>query len=941
MPASAAPNSAIFAQKHPELVFLLLFSFTSQYSLATDLVWDADGITGEPRGGAGIWDRTSTRWFDGTANRVWDNEAGVALFQAPQGVVSLAEPMTAAGLRFNSPVYTIDGAEHPLTIRDSGHITVDYTTNSSIQLLATVRGSGLRLNPKQGNTLTANPSEGQMFLRKSLLNEGPLHIEGGLVVASTSVDLSTSDSLHVSGPGLYHPRALLPSTETNQFSWLKQGILELIGSGSPLGSKTLNLYNGSLVYSSNTAGSDLLTLERVALKEGFNAIVASPRDAAPHGDILRIRHLERSADATLQVRSAFGVLGANGNNGKIAIDTLDGQTPSNASGIVGGWACTHRNGAGVPSNGPSDVFVTWDAQAQSLKMARMDKASGMSAAAGEVARLNQSLSAALPADNWLANGVVGNNTITTDVTINSLIQESDVLVNNGARLVLNSGGYIFRRLNSWLQSSTNNGRLTTGDPLGRLYINVAATMDSLPNMRARLKIEDNGSVRTRLVKTGGGSLRIGTYNNGSSTANSYTGGTQIQSGRLLADSTNCFGTGDVEILAGGQAYLVSSGLYRNNFRIQGRGIPEAAGVLGAIRFDTNAVVTGNVQLVGHARMHVHLSTEFGTVRGIISGGYDLEKTGAGTLLLTGANDYTGTTLVRQGTLLGSGSNHSSHFMVNTGATISPGSGSSNRVSLGLGGLELMEGSRVVFDLGTTPEQVAGTNDHFDVRGDLVLPLVGNADIRINAVGGTLGNGRYRLVDYSGRRIGGGTGNLVLKGYGGTPEQSLSLDFGTPNVLYLNVSDKAYGVWAASQSLIGDDAAEMADPDDDGAANLLEFALNGNPHSGTLPFNASGTLLPGNPAKSFVLSFPTRSGAIFTADGFNQTAHVDGLVYLIEGSRDLAVWGDLQVSEIIGADAADAQAGLPALDPGWEYHSFTGEATGPGSLYLRVGVSREE
>lgn len=44
------------------------------------------------------------------------------------------------------------------------------------------------------------------------------------------------------------------------------------------------------------------------------------------------------------------------------------------------------------------------------------------------------------------------------------------------------------------------------------------------------------------------------------------------------------------------------------------------------------------------------------VNGIISGGFGIEKTGAGTLTLGGANSYTGSTTITSGTLLMGGSN---------------------------------------------------------------------------------------------------------------------------------------------------------------------------------------------------------------------------------------------------------------------------------------------
>ncbi|WP_367871560.1 beta strand repeat-containing protein [Luteolibacter sp. Populi] len=176
--------------------------------------------------------------------------------------------------------------------------------------------------------------------------------------------------------------------------------------------------------------------------------------------------------------------------------------------------------------------------------------------------------------------------------------------------------------------------------------------------------------------------------------------------------------------------------------------------------------------------------------------------------------------------------------------------------------------------------------------------------------------------------------------------SVDADFTSPaitgsgmlNVTALGtVSD--YDAWASAKGLAGSDALAGADPDKDGASNLLEFALNGDPDNGgdngkqaVLIQDASSPL--GN---ELTLVIAVRDGATFaTGAGGAQTASVDGVVYRIEGSLGLAGF-DSAVSHLSVSDTA---SGLPSLaDTDWEYHSFKLDASEglAGKGFLRVNV----
>jgi len=134
-----------------------------------------------------------------------------------------------------------------------------------------------------------------------------------------------------------------------------------------------------------------------------------------------------------------------------------------------------------------------------------------------------------------------------------------------------------------------------------------------------------------------------------------------------------------------------------------------------------------------------------------------------------------------------------------------------------GGLEFGFGS-------TSHDMVIATNGTLSIgNGEL-----GFADIAFNDNTDGLSSGVYTLVvanvvsgTLDPADLSGVVGN---KGATGT----LSLSGGSLLVTVTAGDYSAFGAWALSFGLVGDDAAEDADPDMDGYGNLQEFAFGGNP-----------------------------------------------------------------------------------------------------------------
>jgi autotransporter-associated beta strand protein len=147
--------------------------------------------------------------------------------------------------------------------------------------------------------------------------------------------------------------------------------------------------------------------------------------------------------------------------------------------------------------------------------------------------------------------------------------------------------------------------------------NVGLLLDVAANTSSAATITNAGATSLALYKMGGSSLTL----NGT---NTYTGGTFLQQGTIIADSANALGTaGDITFRGGTLQYTANSAATNHGSRIKNSA--------SALLLNTNSQ---NVSLSGIAAGN--------------TGG--LTKSGAGTLTLSGTNSYTGTTTLSGGTL---------------------------------------------------------------------------------------------------------------------------------------------------------------------------------------------------------------------------------------------------------------------------------------------------
>ncbi|GAA5124922.1 autotransporter-associated beta strand repeat-containing protein [Luteolibacter yonseiensis] len=258
-------------------------------------------------------------------------------------------------------------------------------------------------------------------------------------------------------------------------------------------------------------------------------------------------------------------------------------------------------------------------------------------------------------------------TVGATSSIASLRTRSDVLLGNNVLFNITSGTLLQRMTNGfWIKASGTGavGRLTSSSGtlnLSSVDANWVTTTGILTGADHQIQtpiVDFNGSTPLLLTKSGVNNVAL-------TTANTHTGGTTVNAGRVQANNAASFGTGTVTVASGGQAWLNAiGGTYTNNFTITGAGPTETLTTpvagdtnYGAIRFNNNTI-SGNVT-VGTGGARITGVSAGGTITGTLTGSEPLEinSTDAaaananGTVTLAGnASGYTGTVTVSRGGL---------------------------------------------------------------------------------------------------------------------------------------------------------------------------------------------------------------------------------------------------------------------------------------------------
>jgi autotransporter-associated beta strand protein len=437
--------------------------------------------------------------------------------------------------------------------------------------------------------------------------------------------------------------------------------------------------------------------------------------------------------------------------------------------------------------------------------------------------------------------------------------------------------------------------LTNNATLGAVTMGLVSTTDptvSATNASLTSKLNINGSATTANFATLSMANYTGTANATINSEVNILGGTTTATGGLTMAEGNKGVVNSTLTISGGSLSLGTSGVNATN------GLYRT--ITGATATTTLTLNGGSLNLngnaIGGAGQLITTNFQSGTLSNVseINNGAGLTKTGNGTLNLAGTNTYAGDTSVSAGSLV---------------------------ISVG-GSLRLRPAAATV----SNKIALSGTGSlTFD--GELYLDLV--------AADTTVGS-QWPLVQTSAAAPAYGTSFSVNSSLGAFTKVGSAwtrLAAGkvwtfTPATGVLSIATAATPLqtWAAAKGLTpGVNDAPTANPDGDTFNNLGEFAFDGDPLSATDPNKLVGMVATVGGQSVLTYTLPVRTGATFSGATEQVSLVIDGILYRVRGSTDLAAW-DLVVTEVTGPDALAIQSGLPALSPGWTYRTFLAPGT---------------
>ncbi|EAO0138977.1 autotransporter-associated beta strand repeat-containing protein [Salmonella enterica] len=339
---------------------------------------------------------------------------------------------------------------------------------------------------------------------------------------------------------------------------------------------------------------------------------------------------------------------------------------------------------------------------------------------------------------------------TGDVTDNAAL-----MLNTGGDFINNIGGTgrVEKSGDDTLTLSGSNtytgGTLISGGTLVANDVNALGTGDVTDNATLALNAvgDFNNAIggSGKVEKSGDDTLTL-------SGSNTYTGGTLINGGTLVASNVDALGTGDVtddatlELNTGGDfdnaisgsGQVVKSGddtLTLSGSNTYTGGTLISSGTL--VANDVNALGTGDV--TDNATLELNTGGDF---TNNIGGTGRVEKSGDGTLTLSGSNTYTGGTLISDGTLvasnveaLGSGDidNYASLQLNASGQFVTANLTTHDNATTAIGADSALRGNTLTQEANSTlavhlTDSNSGaivTADHANLGGTLDITGIGN------------------------------------------------------------------------------------------------------------------------------------------------------------------------------------------------------------------------
>ncbi len=648
--------------------------------------------------------------------------------------------------------------------------------------------------------------------------------EGALIVGNTSA-LGTG-SLILNGGALQSNGSL---SIANNYSQTAGSTIN--GANNLTLSGTSNLASSTTLLVSNTAGT--VTLSNIISGAGGitlngNSLVLSAANSYTGGTIVTAGTLQ------LDISSALVATGAVTVNG----GTLDLNGTTQTIGDLSG------NGGSITMGGGSLTFGTTSPSTAY---------SGVVSEAGNLIKQNSGAFVLSGNNSFSGNTRVDAGTL---VIGNTNALGSSSLTLNGGTLQSNATFAISNNYLLTANSAINGTNSLTMSGIGALGSNVLTVANTVGTINLGGVISGVGG---SILQNGiGGTLLLSGVG-----ANTYTGGVTLTAGTLVVGKASALGTGNL-VLNGGALQSNGSLSIANNFSQTANSTINGANNL--TLSGTGNLGSNTTLLVNNTAGTITLSNAIGGAGGIALNG--------NILVLSGANSYTGGTIVTAGTLqlgtsnalapIGGVTVNGGIFDVN-GTTQTIGDLSGNGGSITMGGGSLTFGtvtpstiySGVISEAGNLIKQNSGT-----------VILTGNNSFTGNTIinGGALFVNEALLgpVSVSANTILGGSGTI-----GGTVTNNGTVAPGSPGIILTILGD--YNIAPTSTTNIQiNPQGQTSVIAVQGDANLDgELTVTAEP--GAYILGASYTFLyaTGNVAGTFS-SFPTSIGNLQTQVVYNAT-----------------------------------------------------------------------
>ncbi|EBW5179637.1 hypothetical protein DPQ04_09100 [Salmonella enterica subsp. enterica serovar Havana] len=550
---------------------------------------------------------------------------------------------------------TISGSGNTLT--NQGKITggtnaVLINSGSKNNTLTLNTGTEMSGSITDGNnSASANNNlilDGEGTLGSSISGLNSVTSSGDWTLSGATMNLSgtTNSALWVKSGTL-----IVNGAMTAKGATVDSGTTLQIGNGGTLGAFNGDIVdNGTLTFNRSDAAvyGSVISGSGNVVKQGGGELTLSNNNSYSGGTTI--------AEGTLTA-TAGGALGS-GNIDNRAYLKLDAASASDPFIVAD---LTTHSGATVEIGAGSTLQAnTLTQQDGSTLTADLTATSGPAIRAKNV-NLDGTLNVASPAsqepirstDDLISLALIESDNVISgdfdDITINGNAMNPDAFITVVGQKNVNDTHYDLVETLTWYADRDNAAIDAHGT------FNLADADDSFTVNTVLENVDANSGWNGQsLTKTGAGTLIL-------NAENTYTGGTTISDGTLVANNVEALGSGDVTDNA--VLELNTGGTFDNVISGSGQVVKSGDEMLtlsgansytGGTTISGGTLVASNVEALGSGDVTDNATLELntgGTFDNVISGSGQVVKSGDDTLTLSGSNTYTGGTLISDGTLV--------------------------------------------------------------------------------------------------------------------------------------------------------------------------------------------------------------------------------------------------------------------------------------------------